>query len=92
MNTVPVTVEVPTGGYCATFDLHRGLVNECPLLKLTSTEDKNGQDEEAFYCPLTTDVLCLREDKYGVLKWHDSEFMCPSLIQTKILDTQEVSV
>ena len=79
MNTIPITVPVPTGGYCATKDSQTGyLVNECPLLKSCTFENEDVY-EPGYYCPLVSEVIGLREDKFGIYKWNSREFVCPSL-------------
>lgn len=81
MNTVPITIQVPTGGYCATFDQDRSLLNECPLLKSCEFETEDQSEVDGHYCPLVTGIIGLNEDRYGVHKWNSEEFKCPSLIK-----------
>lgn len=76
---VSVVVEVPGGKYCAV-KAEFGLHERCPLLHSCGTQ------EGAHYCAVVSSDAHLREDNCGVLKHDYAYYVCPSLLEDKLME------
>lgn len=76
---VPIVVEIPKSKYCAIKE-EFGLHERCPLLHSCGTQ------RGAHYCSIVSCDTHLGEDNYGILKHDYAYYVCPSLLEDKLME------